>query len=128
LPDFFFHKDGLQISRRRKRCAAKCRNRDRGQGRTARFFDPAHFLTLQGKNITHYIGCSIKFILKVGVEELIVNAPRNHVLHTADQLFKSNLTFCVVVFLLCRRTSGAFTIDSSTPTLRRNLNEHLIFK
>jgi hypothetical protein len=23
-----------------------------------------------------YIGCSFKFILKVGVEELIVNAPR----------------------------------------------------
>jgi hypothetical protein len=32
-----------------------------------------------------------------------------------------------IVFLLCRLTSGAFTIDSSTPTLRRNLNEHLIF-
>jgi hypothetical protein len=31
------------------------------------------------------------------------------------------------VFLLCRLTSGAFTIDSSTPTLRRNLNEHPIF-
>jgi hypothetical protein len=32
-----------------------------------------------------------------------------------------------IVFLLCRLTSGAFTIDSSTPTLRRNLNEHPIF-
>jgi hypothetical protein len=37
------------------------------------------------------IGCSFKFILKVGVEESIVNAPR-----ITDQLFKSNLTFCVV--------------------------------
>jgi hypothetical protein len=37
-----------------------------------------------------------------------VNAPR-----IKDQLFKSNLTFCVVcVFTL---QSGAFTIDSSTP-------------
>jgi hypothetical protein len=30
-------------------------------------------------------------------------------------------------FLLCRLTSGAFTIDSSTPTLRINLNEHPIY-
>jgi hypothetical protein len=28
--------------------------------------------------------------------------------------------------LLCRLTSGAFTIDSSTPTLTGNLNEHPI--
>jgi hypothetical protein len=32
--------------------------------------------------------------------------------------------FALFVFLLCRLTSGAFTIDSSTPTLRKNLNEH----
>jgi hypothetical protein len=30
------------------------------------------------------------------------------------------------VFLLCRVTSGAFTIDSSTPIFRINLNEHPI--
>jgi hypothetical protein len=30
------------------------------------------------------------------------------------------------MFLMCRLTRGAFTIDSSTPTLRRNLNEHPI--
>jgi hypothetical protein len=30
------------------------------------------------------------------------------------------------VFLFCRLMSGAFTIDSSTPTLRINLNEHPI--
>jgi hypothetical protein len=37
-----------------------------------------------------------------------------------------NLTslFVLFVFLLCRLMSGAFTIDSSTLTLRRNLNEH----
>jgi hypothetical protein len=34
--------------------------------------------------------------------------------------------FALFVFLLCRLTSGAFTIDSSTPTLRINLNEHTI--
>jgi hypothetical protein len=37
-----------------------------------------------------YIGCSFKFLLKVGVEESIVNAPQ-----TTDQLLKSNHTFCV---------------------------------
>jgi hypothetical protein len=37
-------------------------------------------------------------------------------------LFKSNLTLCVV----CRLTSGAFTIDSSTTTLKRNLTERPI--
>jgi hypothetical protein len=44
-----------------------------------------------------------------------VNAPR-----ITDH--GSNIIFCV----LCRLTSGAFTIDSSTPTFRRNLNEHPI--
>jgi hypothetical protein len=34
--------------------------------------------------------CSFKFLLKVGVEESIVNASR-----ITDQLFKSNLTFSV---------------------------------
>jgi hypothetical protein len=37
------------------------------------------------------IGCSFKFLLEVGVEEAIVNASQ-----ITDQLFKSNLTFCVV--------------------------------
>jgi hypothetical protein len=41
-----------------------------------------------------------------------------------DQLFKSNLTFCVVcVFNLLFsvfKTSGSFTIDSSTPTSTAN--------
>jgi hypothetical protein len=60
------------------------------------------------------IGCSVKFPVKVGVEESIENAPR-----ITDQLFKSNLTFCV--FLICRLTIGAFTVDSSAPTLTGNL-------
>jgi hypothetical protein len=38
-----------------------------------------------------YIEWSFKFILEVGVEDSIVNA-----LRITDQLFKSNLTFCVV--------------------------------
>jgi hypothetical protein len=39
-----------------------------------------------------------------------------------------NLTslFALFVILLCKLTSGAFTIDSSNPTLRRNLNENPI--
>jgi hypothetical protein len=43
------------------------------------------------------------------------------------KLFK-NLTslFALFVFLFCRVTSGAFTIDSSTPTSTRNFNEHPI--
>jgi hypothetical protein len=66
------------------------------------------------------IGCSVKFPVKVGVEESIENAPR-----ITDQLFKSNLTFCV--FLICRLTMGAFTVASSAPTLTGNFNEHPIF-
>jgi hypothetical protein len=31
------------------------------------------------------------------------------------------------VFLPCTLTSGAFTIESSTPTLRKNINKHPIF-
>jgi hypothetical protein len=56
------------------------------------------------------IGCSFEFLLKVDVEESIVNAPL-----TTGQLFKSNLTFCVFTV---HTDEGAFTIDSST--LRRN--------
>jgi hypothetical protein len=44
--------------------------------------------------LVDYIGCSFKFILRVGVEEL----------------------------------RGAFTINSSTPTLRVHLNEHPIYE
>jgi hypothetical protein len=53
------------------------------------------------------------FILKVGVEESIVNASR----------ITDHLTSLIALFvlLLCRLTSGTFTIDSSTPTLRINL-------
>jgi hypothetical protein len=42
-------------------------------------------------------GCFFfKFGVEVGVEESIVNAPRDY---NSDQLFKSNLTFCVVCVL-----------------------------
>jgi hypothetical protein len=47
---------------------------------------------------------SFKFILKVGVEDLIVNA----------------------LYELRFYTSGAFSNDSPTPTLRINLNERTI--
>jgi hypothetical protein len=46
-----------------------------------------------------------------------VNAPQ---LQITDQLFKTNLTFALFVFLLCRLTSGD---RSSTPTLRRKLKK-----
>jgi hypothetical protein len=65
--------------------------------------------------VSRSIGCSFKFLLKVGVEESIVNAP-------PDQLFTSNLTFCVV----CVFTLQIDEFDSSTSNLRRNLNEHRI--
>jgi hypothetical protein len=61
--------------------------------------------------IIYCIGCTFQFLLKVGIEESIVNASRISCL---------NLTslFVMFVFLLCRLTSGAFTIDSSMPSLR----------
>jgi hypothetical protein len=64
---------------------------------------------------------------QIGVEESVVNAPR---ITDHDQLFKSNLTllFALFAFLLCRRTNDAFTIDSSTPTLRIIFNEHPVVK
>jgi hypothetical protein len=67
------------------------------------------------QNGIHSIGCSL--ILK----KLIVNA-------RIEDHGSADLTsiFALFVFLLCRLTSGAFTIDSSTLTLRINLNEHLI--
>jgi hypothetical protein len=65
------------------------------------------------------MGCSITFILKVGAEESIVKAPR-----ITDQLFKYNLTFCVVcVFTL---QTGEF--DPSTSTWRKNFKEHRYIK
>jgi hypothetical protein len=68
-----------------------------------------------------YIGCSFKFLLKVGIEESIVKAPR--ITHHGS----ANLTslFALFLFLICRLTSGAFTIDL-TQTLRRNLSEQPI--
>jgi hypothetical protein len=57
-------------------------------------------------------GCLFKFILKVGVEESIVNAPL--VLQSKNtKNAKSEVRFKQ---LIC----GVFTIDSSTPTLRIN--------
>jgi hypothetical protein len=52
------------------------------------------------------------FILKVGVEESIVNAPRI----TDHGCLNITSLLALFVFLLYRGTGGAFTIDSSTPT------------
>jgi hypothetical protein len=59
------------------------------------------------------MGCSFKFPVKVGVEESIVNG-------SAVQILPQFLR-CLYFY-----TSGAFTIDSPTPTLTGNLNEHPI--
>jgi ribosomal protein L28 len=66
------------------------------------------------------MGCSITFILKVGVEESIVKAPR-----ITDQLFKYNLTFCVFIL---QTGEWSVEIDPSTSTLRKNLKEHRYIK
>jgi hypothetical protein len=62
--------------------------------------------------------CSFKFILKVGVKKSIVNVPR--ITHHG---LAGSIT-SLFMFLHCRLMSGAFTIGSSTPSLRINLNEH----
>jgi hypothetical protein len=67
----------------------------------------------------HYIGCSFKFILKVGVEESIMNAPLVSLQNKNTNNSKSEVRFKQLI-------RGAFTIGSSKPTLRINLNEHPI--
>jgi hypothetical protein len=51
-----------------------------------------NLLPTQSVLVAHTVlnGCSFKFILKVSVEE------SHHRLQITDELFKSNLTFCVV--------------------------------
>jgi hypothetical protein len=58
-------------------------------------------------------GCSFKFAGQSCLEESIVNALR---------ITDHGSTVQILRFY----TTGAFTIDSSTPTLIRNLNEHPI--
>jgi hypothetical protein len=60
------------------------------------------------------IGCSFKFVDCESTTDY------------RSRISCLNLTslFVLFVFLLCRLMSGAFTIDSSTLILRRNLNEH----
>jgi hypothetical protein len=72
--------------------------------------------------------CSFKFIPKVGVEDLIVNAPWI-MAHGSTVYYLTSLLRCLCFllwFLPCRLTCGAFKIDSSKPTLTGNLNEHPI--
>jgi hypothetical protein len=62
------------------------------------------------------MGCFFKFHLKVGVEESIVIAPRVTI---TDQLFKTNLTFCVVcVFTFY---SADWRVVRSQSTLQRQI-------
>jgi hypothetical protein len=56
------------------------------------------------------IGCS--FILKAGGEESIVNAPLARLQNKNTNSAKSEVRFKQLII------RGAFTIDSSTPTLR----------
>jgi hypothetical protein len=73
------------------------------------------------------MGCSLKFAVKVGLVESIVNALR--ITDHGSRISCLNLTslFALFVFLLCRLTRGAFTINTSRPILTENLNEHPIF-
>jgi hypothetical protein len=62
-----------------------------------------------------YIGCSFKCILKVGVEESIMNTPLLSLQSKNTNNAKSEVRFKQLIrdLYLIR---GAFTIDSSTPT------------
>jgi hypothetical protein len=63
-----------------------------------------------------YIGCSFKFIFKVGVEESIVNTP--WIIYT-NQLFKYNLAFCVVC--ICFYSADGRVVHSQSTLLQRQL-------
>jgi hypothetical protein len=83
-----------------------------------------HIKTLE-KCVVKVSGVHLKVhILKIGVEESIVNTPQ--ITDHGSAVFKCNLTFCVVCVFTLQTNGGAFTIDSSMPTLRINLNEHPI--
>jgi hypothetical protein len=58
-------------------------------------------------NQRNYIGCSF-ISRRCGVEESIVNIPRI----TADQLFKSNLAFCVVCVFTLQMGENKTTVRS----------------
>jgi hypothetical protein len=73
------------------------------------------------KMVIYYIGYSFKFLLKVDVEESIVN-----VLRITDQLFKCNLTFCVVCVFTLKTEEWCVHNRLFSATLMRNLNEHPI--
>jgi hypothetical protein len=66
------------------------------------------------------IGCSFKFILKVDVEESIVNAPLVGLQSQNTNNTKSEVRFKQLI-------RDPWCDHSSTPTLRINLNEHPIF-
>jgi hypothetical protein len=58
----------------------------------------------------------LKFGVEVDVEESIVNAPPDY---NSDQLFKSNLTFCV--FLICSLKNQSFLKRVVDQLLKSNL-------
>jgi hypothetical protein len=82
-----------------------------------------NFIHSSKKNIIKYllrcIGYSFRFILIVGLEKSIVNTP-------LVSLYSKNTNDAKSEVRLKQLIHGAITIESSTPTLRINLNEHPI--
>jgi hypothetical protein len=78
---------------------------------------PTAFIKKSLKFVKRCVICSFKFIL---AEESIVNAPLASLQIQNTKNAKSEVIFKQLI-------RDTFTIDSSTPTLRRNLNEHPIY-
>jgi hypothetical protein len=79
-------------------------------------FTMEHFRLRQRMTLTIKIYCSRLYKSRIS---------------SMDQLFKSNLTFCVACVFPLQTDEWCVhnrSIDSSTPTLRRNLNEHPILE
>jgi hypothetical protein len=68
--------------------------------------------------------CFFKFGVEVGIEESIVNALPNC---NSDQLFKSNLTFCVVCIFNLQFEKSVFLrrVVHSQSTLQRQLRRQI---
>jgi hypothetical protein len=77
--------------------------------------------SLRKKQITFFF---FKFRVEVGVEESIVNAPPDY---NSDQLFKFNLTFCVVCVFNLQFEKSVFLrrVVHSQSTLHRQLRHQI---
>jgi hypothetical protein len=69
-------------------------------------------------------GCFLKFDVEVGVEESIVNALPDY---NSDQMFKSNLTFCVVCVFNLQFEKSLFLrgVVHSQSSLQRQLRRQI---